>query len=203
MSSLNTTASRSFSSQKFTNWVIDEEVAGAYKAMKTLSYLRIFEAVEFFFLIQEWNMTGHHRNLMRKDLCWLEASGTRGAGVWERQAADRPDRQGVLRPNHRRQAAFCHTGRRLQSRLPPQRQLQSQCRLPPPPSVLLPLLSSPHPPPFRHLMLPFPSPFISSWDIRTWIVSLLEFLSVYSIRILIHYLPQRTLWSNLSTSSIE
>ncbi|KNZ56476.1 uncharacterized protein VP01_2397g5 [Puccinia sorghi] len=44
VSSLNTTASRSFSSQKFTNWVIDEEVAGAYKAMKTLSYLRIFEA---------------------------------------------------------------------------------------------------------------------------------------------------------------
>jgi len=44
VSSLNTTASRSFSSQNFTTWVIDEEVTGAYKATKTLSYLRVFEA---------------------------------------------------------------------------------------------------------------------------------------------------------------
>ncbi|KAH9442892.1 hypothetical protein Pst134EA_026684 [Puccinia striiformis f. sp. tritici] len=44
VTSLNTTASKSFAGQNFTNWLIDDEVAGVYKTTGSLSYLRIFEA---------------------------------------------------------------------------------------------------------------------------------------------------------------
>ncbi|PLW23121.1 hypothetical protein PCASD_15248 [Puccinia coronata f. sp. avenae] len=44
VNSLNTTASKSFSTQNFSNWVIEDEVTGVYKTTNTLSYLRIFEA---------------------------------------------------------------------------------------------------------------------------------------------------------------
>jgi hypothetical protein len=53
VNSLNTTASKSFSTQNFSNWVIEDEVTGVYKTTNTLSYLRIFEAVESFLFFEK------------------------------------------------------------------------------------------------------------------------------------------------------
>jgi hypothetical protein len=47
VTSLNTSASKGFANDNFTDWVVDGEVAGACKSAGVLSYLRVFEAVEF------------------------------------------------------------------------------------------------------------------------------------------------------------
>ncbi|KAA1073215.1 hypothetical protein PGT21_004134 [Puccinia graminis f. sp. tritici] len=44
VTSLNTSASKGFANDNFTDWVVDGEVAGACKSAGVLSYLRVFEA---------------------------------------------------------------------------------------------------------------------------------------------------------------